>query len=210
MTFELLCMSLIALLIGLALAFWGYKLFLVLLPLWGFFFGFGLGAQTMTAIFGQGFLATTTSWVVGFIVGLIFGALSYLFYIVGVAIFAGSFGYALGIGIMAAIGFEGVLAWVIGIVLAVVVAAVVLIFNVQKYAIVLITAASGAAVAIAGLLFPFGVFTVEDLATGAPIKNVITTAPIMLVLWLILAVVAVVMQLRTTRNYEITPPENAF
>jgi hypothetical protein len=86
MTFELLCMSLIGLLFGLAVAYGGYRLFLILLPIWGFFFGFGLGAQTLQAIFGVGFLSTISSWVVGLIVGLIFAVLSYLFYIVAVAL----------------------------------------------------------------------------------------------------------------------------
>ena len=85
MSFEIFCMSMIALLVGLIIAFNGYRLFLVLLPIWGFFFGFGLGAQTIQALFGGGFLATTTSWVVGFVVALVFAVLSYLFYMVAVA-----------------------------------------------------------------------------------------------------------------------------
>ena len=40
MSFELLCMGLIGLLFGLAVVFGGYRLFIVLLPIWGFFFGF--------------------------------------------------------------------------------------------------------------------------------------------------------------------------
>ena len=112
MTLELLCMALIAIVFGLTVAFYGYRIFLILLPIWGFFFGFGLGAQTITVLFGDAFLATVTGWVVGFVVGVIFAVLSYLFYIVGVAIFSGSFGYALGIAIMGAIGLTGILAWV--------------------------------------------------------------------------------------------------
>ena len=37
----------------------------MLLPIWGFFAGFWLGAQTITWVLGEGFLATTTGWVVG-------------------------------------------------------------------------------------------------------------------------------------------------
>ena len=57
----LLCVGLVGLLFATAVTFGGYRLFLVLLPIWGFFFGFGLGAQTVQALFGDGFLATTTS-----------------------------------------------------------------------------------------------------------------------------------------------------
>ena len=78
--FTLACAGLIGIMFGLALCFAGYRLFLVLLPIWGFFFGLALGAQTVQAIFGEAFLATITSWVVGFIVGGVFAVLAYLFY----------------------------------------------------------------------------------------------------------------------------------
>ena len=75
------CAGLIGILFGLALCFAGYRLFLFLLPVWGFVFGLALGAQTIQALLGQAFLATVTSWVVGLIVGVVFAVLSYLFYI---------------------------------------------------------------------------------------------------------------------------------
>jgi len=40
--FALACAGLIAFLFGLALTFAGYRLFLILLPIWGFFFGLWL------------------------------------------------------------------------------------------------------------------------------------------------------------------------
>src|SRR5512137_376225 len=91
--FAVMCGGMIALLFGLVLAFAGYRLFLVLLPIWGFFFGFGLGAQSIQALFGEAFLATITSWVVGFIVAAVFAILAYLFYVAAVAIASFSLGY---------------------------------------------------------------------------------------------------------------------
>src|SRR5512137_206617 len=91
--FALMCGGMIALLFGLVLAFAGYRLFLILLPIWGFFFGFGLGAQSIQALFGDAFLATITSWVVGFIVAAVFAILAYLFYVAAVAIASFSLGY---------------------------------------------------------------------------------------------------------------------
>ena len=52
--FTLACAGLIGILFGLALCFAGYRLFLVLLPIWGFFFGLALGAQTMQALLRRG------------------------------------------------------------------------------------------------------------------------------------------------------------
>ena len=137
MPFELLCMGMIALLFGLALVFSGYRMLWIILPIWGFFFGFGLGAQTLEILLGVGFLATITSWVVGFIVGAIFAVLSYLFYMVAVALISGAFGYALAVGLLLAIGLDyNFLVWIIGIVAGVVAVVVVLRFNIQKYAII--------------------------------------------------------------------------
>ena len=93
MAFELLCMGTIALLFGALVAFGGYRLFLVLLPIWGFFAGFILGAQAVHFLLNVGLFATVTGWVVGFFVGLIFAVLSYLFYFVAVGIVSFSFGY---------------------------------------------------------------------------------------------------------------------
>src|SRR3954470_844504 len=102
--FALLCVSLLTLFFGFVMAFSGYRFFLILLPIWGFFFGFSVGAQAIQAIFGTAFLSDVTSWVVGFVVAAIFAVASYLFYFIAVAMLAGSLGYALGAGLMMAIG----------------------------------------------------------------------------------------------------------
>ena len=124
----------IALLFGLVVCFAGYRLFLILLPIWGFFFGFGLGAQSIQALFGDAFLATITSWVVGFIVAAVFAMLAYLFYIFAVALISFSLGYAATVGVLTAIGMPlwGLHRLALAVVVGVVLALVVLRFNIQK------------------------------------------------------------------------------
>ena len=61
----------VLLFLGTLIAFAGYRLFLVLLPIYGFFFGLSFGAHSVQALFGDGFLSTTTSWVVGFFAGVL-------------------------------------------------------------------------------------------------------------------------------------------
>ena len=109
----------------------------MLLPIWGFFFGFGLGAQTVQVIFGDAFLATVTSWVVGFIVAAIFAVLAYLFYIVAVAIVSFSLGYSVAVGLLTALGMRllGFIVWLIGRGGGAALAFVVLRFNIQKIVI---------------------------------------------------------------------------
>jgi hypothetical protein len=203
MGFELFCMSMIALLIGLAVTFGGYRFFLFLLPIWGFFFGFGLGAETLQVIFGVGFLATVSSWVVGFIVGAIFAVLSYLFYIVAVALLAGSFGYGLAVALLTAIGLNfGFIVWLIGLVAGIIVAVVVLIFNIQKYAIIVITALGGTGAIVFTLLAMFGNLTPAEVMLN-PVMTAISNSFWWLLFYLVLAIAGIVVQFGANRSYEL-------
>ena len=203
MTFELLCMGLIALAFGLTVAFGGYKLLWVILPIWGFFVGFALGAQTVQAIFSDAFLATITSWVVGFVVGGIFAVLSYLFYFIAVALLAGGFGYGLTVGILTWIGMDfGFLVWLIAIVVAVIVAVAVLRFNIQKYAVIVITAFGGTGVIILTLLALFGNLTPAEMAL-APVLVAINDSWLWLLFFVAVVAAGIFVQLQANRGYEV-------
>lgn len=210
MNFELLCMSVIALLIGVAIAFGGYRWFLILLPIFGFVLGFGIGAQTMQAIFGVGFLATVSSWVVGFIVALVFAVLSYLFYLIGVGIIAFGFGYAVGVGIMGLFGFDApFITWLVGVVLGLVVAGATLLFNIQKYVIVAITAFGGAAVIVGTMLFALGKIPVATIGSGS-VKAAMADSPFWLIMFLVIGVLGFAAQLTVNRNYTLEGYGNRY
>ena len=120
--------------VRLAFAFGGWRFFLLLLPLWGFVVGFSLGTEAMRALFGDGTFATVTSWVVGFVIAVLFAVFSYLYYYIAIAVLAGTVGYALGASVWGLIGNEqGVIAFVIGLVVGVIFAAVALALNVPRY-----------------------------------------------------------------------------
>jgi hypothetical protein len=206
MLFEVLCVGIVALLFGLVVTFAGYRFFLALLPFWGLLVGFGLGASVVTAIFGDGFLATTTGWIVGFVVGLVFALLSYMFYIAGVAIVAGGLGYALGAGLMYAIFNDPVLlAFIVGVVGAVVVAALTLLLNLQKWLIMAITASSGATAIIASLLVFLGRIDLADFGTN-PVQAVLDDSFFWSLAWLAIAVIGYVAQTVST-TYTLEPPD---
>jgi hypothetical protein len=208
MGFELLCVSLIALVVGLAICFNGYKWFLILLPIWGFFWGFALAAQGLQAVFGIGFLATITSWVAGFVVGAIFAALSYLFYLVAVALMGGSLGYGLGVGIMGLLGLNfDLITWLVGIVLAVIVAGVTIYFNLYKYVIIVTTAIGGAGMIVVTLMFGYAGLTLAKFAEN-PIRFALQGSPLWTILFLVLAVLGIASQLATSRAFELEPYEN--
>lgn len=202
MAFELFCMGLISLLFGLALVFLGYRLLWIILPIWGFFFGFALGAQTLQALFGIGFLATIASWIVGFFVGALFAVGSYLFYMVAVALLAGSFGYALGVGLLTAIGLDfGFIVWLVGIVAAVAVAAAVLYFNIQKYAVILITALGGTGVIVYTLLAAFGDPSLVELMF-APVLLALQDSFWWLLFFIVVAGTGVYVQILANKDFE--------
>lgn len=152
--FNILCAGLIGTLFGVVLAFFGYRLFLVLLPIWGFFFGFLLGGETVQWVFkSSGLFVDVTGWVVGFVVGAIFAVLSYLFYFAAVAIVAGSLGYLAAVSIMLWLGMSGgFLVWLIAIIVGVVLVFVTLQFNLAKWVIIIATAFMGASASFSTII----------------------------------------------------------
>jgi hypothetical protein len=75
MTFQDFLIGVLVLLVGATFCFVGYRFFRILIAVWGFFAGFNLCAAAMTALFGQNFLGTTTTWILGLVVGLVFAVL---------------------------------------------------------------------------------------------------------------------------------------
>jgi hypothetical protein len=202
MTFEILCMATIALFFGLVVAFSGYRLFLVLLPIWGFFAGFILGAQTIHFLFDVGLFATVTGWVVGFFVGMLFAVLSYLFYFIAVGIISFSLGYGATVGILAWLGLDtGWLIWLIAVVVGALVAFVVYRFNLQKYAIIVATAVGGTGLIIYTLLVLFnGAIAVSLLEN--PVELAIDNSFWWLLFFLVVAGLGVVAQIQANRSFE--------
>ena len=208
MGFEVFCATLIALFLGLVICFAGYRLFLTLLPLWGFFFGFALGAQSLQLLFGEGFLSTVTSWVVGFGVGALFAVLSYLFYAFAVAVVAGSLGYALGAGFMQLINVDiGWLVWLVGIAVAVVVIIATFYFNLQKYAIIIATAIGGAGLIVGTLMFGYIGMTLAKFFEN-PIRFALNDSPLWTIFFLVMAGLGIAAQIYSSRAYEVEAYEN--
>ena len=203
MGFELFCATMIALLFGLVVCFGGYRLFLALLPIWGFFFGFALGATSLQALFGVGFLATVTSWIVGFLVGALFAVLSYMFYAFAVAMIAGSLGYALGAGFMNLIGLDwNWLVWLVGIVAAIAAVVVTFWFNIQKYVIVAATAIGGAGMIVITLMFGYIGMTLAKFFEN-PVRLALQDSPLWAIFFVLLAAAGIVVQIVTTRTYVV-------
>lgn len=207
MTFQLICTAILALIIGVLALMAGYRLFLLLLPIWGFFAGFALGAQATAMLFGGGFLATATSWIIGFIVGIIFALLSYLIYIVGVALLSAAFGYFLGAGLMLLFLDPGLIVTLVGLAGAVVMAFLVLAFNIQKLVLEFITSFGGATAVLTGILLLLGRIPFESLGDN-PVRLVREDSIFWMIAWLALGLIGFAIQIASNQTYVIEPPEN--
>jgi hypothetical protein len=206
---ELLCAVLIGLLFASAVAFFGYRLLFLLLPIWGFFWGFGLGAQTIQALFGDAFLATVTSWVVGFVVALFAAVLSYLFFYIGVFLVAAGIGYGVVVAILLAIGLDfGFLVWVLGLIAGIALGVVTIRFNLAKPVIIVGTALLGSAAAV-GLLMMGVVGASLTNVLQNPISFVLGAGGfIAILLFILMAAAGMYVQFTQNREYTYEAWEN--
>lgn len=184
-------------------AFFGTRLFWILLPIWGFFLGLAVGAQGVQALFGDGFLSTAFSWIMAFILGVMFALLSYLFWFVAVALVGGYVGYGLVVGFFGLFGVDlGPVVWLLGVGVGVVFAVLTIVLNLQKYVVVIGTSLLGAAGIVGTFVMLFhGVPTVT--AADHPLKVVTDAGFGWTVLLIAIWVVALAFQFATTRTYDI-------
>ena len=200
---QILFISLIVFLLGLAMLVYGYRIFLVLLPVWGFFAGFWLGADVTSLVLGSGFLGSVTGWVVGFVLGLVFAIFSYMFYGVAIAVQAAIIGYGIGNGLIAAFLGPGIISALVGVLFAVIVLVLTFVFNLQKYVVITITSLLGSNATLLSALLLFGRVTLQNFqSSGTSIIPIVKDSWFWLLVWLILTGVGVWSQMRVNRTYE--------
>lgn len=194
-------MGVLALLIGLLLCFRGRGAMRVLLALWGAFVGFGLGASLVAGLTEHGYLASTAGWLAAIVLAIVFAALAYLFFAVAVVLAFASMGYVLGQTVATALGAGE--AWLItgvGVVGGVLLALLAVVTNLPELVLIVVSAFAGAAVAVAGLMLLLDVFSLDEPATAqVPIAD----QPAWYVGQLVLAVVGIIVQLRSARRREL-------
>jgi hypothetical protein len=212
-TMEGLLLGLLAIAIGLAFCFYGFRVFLILLPIWGFFAGFLLGAQGVTAIFGDAFLATVTGWVVGFLLGLLFAVLSYLYYWVAVILLGGALGYQLTIGLFEWLNLnaEGWIAFISALIVGALFAVGFFLLHMPAVLVIVATALSGGGAAVAGVIVALGIVPYQAFNFG--IYGVYTAHDLSFV-WgiaaIVLAVAGAIYQTRTIADLAAAITEDKY
>jgi hypothetical protein len=167
MIVQTIFVALLMLVLGLLFCFVGFRLFVILLPVFGFFAGFLITTQAIVEWFGGTFLALASAWVFGFVVGLLCAVVAYFFYYAAVGILAAAVGYELGVGLMAGFGVDsGFVQFLVGVVLATALVAAVILLNLPKVFIIILTAEAGATMILTGLLLAIGRIPLTALRWG--------------------------------------------
>ena len=203
---QIILFSVLAIVIGAAFILYGYRIFLVLLPVIGFFAGFWVGASAMQWTLNENFLATLFSIIVGIVLGLIFAIASYMIYIAGVAIVAFAFGAMIAAGIMTFIGFEaGAVVSLVALAAGILLAVFTIQKNLQKFLIMGIMSIGGGNLVVLGILVLLGQVSLEVLRTkGDMIGPVLAAGTLWVIIWLGLAIAGLVYQIRTSRDFEFS------
>lgn len=200
---EDLVVGVIALLAGAVFCFSGYRTFRLVIPIWGAFVGFSLGAGVVAAISGDALLAKPVGWIVGGVVALVFAGLAYLYYEVAVILSMGSLGFAAGASGMVALGVSW--NWLVvlaGALLGVVLAAFAITTNMPRILLVLVSAAAGATAMVGGAMLLVGAMETADFTSQA-ITDRIDDDWWWYVLYLFLALAGVLSQARANAEADV-------
>lgn len=163
--------GIIALLTGAVFCFRGYLAMRLVIPVWGAFAGFMLGAGIVSG--DAGFLGNALGWFVAIGLAVVFGVVAYLYYEVSVVIGMMGIGFVLGTSLMVAFGVTW--SWLIllsGIVLAVVLAFIAIVGDLPMVLLTVLTALAGAATIVVGAMLLVGTVDVEDFDIGETTERV--------------------------------------
>ena len=189
---------------GIAFCFYGFRTFLILLPIIGFIFGFYTGAQAMQIALDEGFLSSALSIIVGLAAGAIGAFASYVFVIMGLVLVAGILGFAVTAVILELLGLDtGCIATLVG--LASAIAAVWLSFRYQlfRYIIIILTALLGASNIILAVLLFLNQVTLEQLTSpNGIISPIVSESPIYILLLVVLFGAGVYVQVIASRTFD--------
>ena len=168
-----------------------------------------MGAHTIQALFGDAFLATVTSWVVGFVVAVFAAVLSYLFFYIGVFLLAAALGYGVVVALLTAIGLDfGLIVWLLGIIAGLALGVVTIRFNLAKPVLIVGTAIAGSAAAIGTLMIGISGAAITD-ALHNPISFVIDKAGFLgIILFIAMAIGGMYVQFKQNQEYTYEAWEN--
>jgi hypothetical protein len=192
-------LALLAIAAGAVFCFRGYLTMRIVIPIWGAFVGFAVGAGALAAITGDGFLANVASWIAGVVVAAVFSALAYLYYEVSITITMAGVGFLLGASVMVALNITW--SWLIvlvGVMAGISLAAFAIVGNLPMVVLTLLTATGGSTAIVGGLMLLTDATDASDLDEGSVVAR-IQDDPAWWLLYALIAVLGVGSQLKALR-----------
>jgi hypothetical protein len=189
-------LGLLAIIAGGVMLFAGQLVLRLILPIWGFFAGFAAGAGFVADVGDDRFLGTALGWVLGLIFGLVLAVLAYFFFAVAVILAMASFGFAIGSGLVVALGIDwNWLAVLVGLVVGAIVGIASIFVNMPMLVLVVLGSIAGAVGVVGGLMLVFGSLNSADFTHGNFVDTVNNNG-YWAVLLVVLAIFGIFVQMR--------------
>ena len=160
-------LGLLAIFAGGVMLFAGQLVLRLVLPIWGFFAGFAFGAGLVAEFADERFLGTVLGWVLGLVFALIFAIFAYLYYAVAVVLAMAAFGFAIGSGLVVALGIDwNWIAVLVGVAVGAVVGLVAVLGHMPTIVLVVLGSIAGAVGVTGGLMLLVGSLNSADFSSG--------------------------------------------
>ena len=189
-------LGILAIIAGIAMLVAGQFVLRLMIPIWGFFAGFAFGAGLVADFSDERFLGTVLGWVLGLVFALVFAILAYLYYYVAIVIAMGAAGFAIGSGIVVALGIDwNWVAVLVGTAVGLVVALVSIFSNMPMIVLVIFSSFAGAVGVVGGVMLLVGSLNSADFTKG-DFTNTVDNGWAWSLLLLVLAFVGILSQAR--------------
>ena len=202
--------GILAIIAGGVMLFAGQYVLRVLLPIWGFFAGFAFGAGLFAGLADERFLGSVLGWISGLVCALLFAVLAYLYYAVAVVLAMAAFGFAIGSGLVIALGIEwNWVAVLVGVMVGAVLGLVAVVGNMPMVVLIVLSSIAGAVSVVAGLMLMVGSLNSSDFNAASFSQSVDDSWGWYLTL-LVLILVGVVAQIRQRATWRRTVRETWY
>lgn len=186
----------LAIAVGALFCFRGYLTMRIIIPVWGAFSGFFIGAGVVAGLADESFLASAAAWLVGLAVAVVFGLLAYLYYEVSVALAMSAIGFVIATSALVALGVTW--NWLIvflGVALGVLMAFVAIVTDLPMVLLTVLTALAGSSVVVGGVMLVAGTIDNTQLSERTT-TEVLTDDPWWYLLFVVVAIAGIVVQIR--------------
>ena len=160
-------LGILAIIAGGAMLLAGQFVLRLMIPIWGFFAGFAFGAGLVSGFADEHFLGSVLGWVLGLVFAVGFALLAYLYFYVAIVIAMGAFGFAIGSGLVVALGIDwNWVAVLVGLALGLVFGLIAVFANVPMIMLVIIGSIAGAVGVTGGFMLLVGALDSSDFSRG--------------------------------------------